>query len=51
MMNQLVPVDELHWDESTKSFNVLSREQTEEVIEACLRLGMKKKSDILKVVR
>lgn len=51
MKDQLVPVDELHWDDSTKSFNVLSRDQTEQVVEACLRIGMNKKDDVLKVVK
>lgn len=50
-VNDLVPVDELHWDPKTGMYNILSHGQTEEIIEACLRIGMKSHSEILKVVK
>lgn len=50
-MNDLVPPDELHWDDESKSFGILSKSETEELIEACFRTGLKKSRDILKVVR
>jgi len=50
-LNSLVPADELHWDESSNSYQVLSRNQIDEVIGTCLSGGIEDPKSILKVVR
>jgi hypothetical protein len=50
-MNDLVPADELHWDKESNSYGILSREQTDGLIEACLVAGVDNPSDIFKVIR
>jgi hypothetical protein len=49
-MNSLVPSDQLQWNEDTKSFGLMSKAQVEELIEACLRVGIKDSSKILKIL-
>jgi len=49
-MNALVPLDQLHWNEDTKSFGVLSKSQTDEVIEACVRIGLREPGQISNVL-
>lgn len=50
-LNELVPKDELNWDEETGAYTILSKSQRDNLIQACLRVGMKKPKDILKVIR
>lgn len=50
-LNRLVPADELHWDESSNSYQVLSPEQVDDIIGACMSGGMENPKSILKVVR
>jgi len=50
-LNDLVPKDELNWDEDTGAYTILSKSQMDSLIHACLRVGMKNPKDILKVIR
>lgn len=50
-LNRLVPADEMHWDESSNSYQVLSQTQVDEIIRACMGVGMEDSKSILKVVR
>lgn len=50
-LNELVPADELHWDADSGSYRILSKEQTDELIEACLVSGVDRPADISKVVK
>lgn len=50
-MNGLVPPDQLHWNEDVKSYTLLSKKETDDLIEACFRTGLKDIKDILKVVK
>jgi len=50
-LNDLVPVDDLHWDSETGTYAVISKEQAEEVVRACFMIGMEDPKDILKVIR
>lgn len=50
-MNGLVPPDQLHWNEDVKSYTLLSKKETDSLIEACFRTGLKDVKDILKVVK
>jgi hypothetical protein len=50
-MNDLVPADELHWDKESNSYGIISREQTDSLIQACLVAGVDNPSDIFKVIR
>lgn len=49
-LNDLVPRDELHWDSQTDTYSILSKEQTSDVIRACVRVGMEDERDIIKVI-
>jgi len=51
VMNDLVPADELHWDKESNSYGIISREQTDGLIQACLVAGVDDPSDIFRVVR
>ncbi len=50
-MNNLVPPDQLNWDEKTGSYGIISNKETDDLIEACFRTGLNRPEDILKVVR
>lgn len=50
-LNNFVPADELHWNESSNTYNILSQKEQEEIIGACLVAGVEKPADIIKVVR
>lgn len=49
-LNDLVPKDDLHWDRETDTYRILSKEDTDEVIRACLRVGTTDQKDIVKVI-
>jgi hypothetical protein len=49
-LNDLVPKDDLHWDCETNTYSILSKKDTSDVIEACVRLGMTKEKEIIKVL-
>lgn len=49
-MNEMVPLDDLHWDRENKRFNILSPEDTKKVLKSCVRDGVDNPADILKVV-
>lgn len=49
-LNELVPRDELHWDSETNTYSILSKNETSEVIRACVRVGMTKEKEIIKVI-
>lgn len=49
-MNEMVPLDDLHWDRESKRFNILSPEDTKKVLRSCVRDGVDNPADILKVV-
>lgn len=49
-LNELVPKDELNWDPDTNDYTILSKTQVDNVMQACLRVGMKRPKDILKVL-
>lgn len=50
-LNRLVPADEMHWDEDSNSYQVLSKLQIDNIIKACMSVGMEDPKNILKVVR
>lgn len=49
-MNGLVPPDQLHWNEDVKLYTLLSKKETDNLVEACFRTGLNKVQEILKVV-
>lgn len=50
LINNIIPADDLHWDEFEKKYVSLSAEETQEIIQACLSQGMKDLKEIYKVV-
>lgn len=49
-LNQLVPRDDLHWDEETNTYNILSKKEVSEVVKACVLVGMQDEKAIIKVI-
>jgi hypothetical protein len=50
-MNGLVPPDQLHWNEDLNCYTIISRKETDDLIEACFRTGLRKADDIVRVVK
>jgi len=50
-LNDFVPMDDLNWNEASKSYRILSEEEQENVIRACVKSGIESPLDIAKVVR
>lgn len=50
-LNNFVPMDDLNWNEDSKSYGILSYEDQQEVIKACVASGINSPKDIAKVVR
>lgn len=49
-LNDLVPKDELHWDRESNAYTILSKEETSNVIRACVRVGMTDEKKIIRVL-
>jgi len=50
LINNIIPADDLHWDELEKKYVSLSAEETQEIINSCLKQGMTDLKNIYKVV-
>jgi hypothetical protein len=50
-MNGLVPPDQLHWSDDLKCYTIISPKETDDLIEACFRTGIKDAKQILNVVK
>ena len=50
-MNGLVPPDQLHWNEDLNCYTIISKKETDDLIEACFRTGLRDAGDIVKVVK
>lgn len=50
-LTDIIPLDDLHWDSSSKSFQVLSETQVANIVEACYRIGMIDSYEIRKVIK
>jgi hypothetical protein len=50
ILNNLIPADDLHWDDNQKRYVSLSDEETNQIVSACLNQGMSELDDVLKVV-
>ena len=51
IINNLIPADDLHWDPDEKRYASLSGEETQEVINKCVELGITDFPDIYKIVQ
>jgi hypothetical protein len=50
ILNNLIPADDLHWDEDQRKYVSLSEEETKEIVLACLNQGMTELAEVFKVV-
>jgi hypothetical protein len=50
LINNIVPADDLHWDESENRYVSLSEDETKKIINACIEQGMTELDDVFKVV-
>lgn len=50
ILNNLIPADNLYWDEDENRYVSLSKEQSFEIINACIEQGMHDLEDVCKVV-
>lgn len=51
IINNLIPADDLHWDEGENRYASLSAEETQEIITQCLKVGLTQLDDIYKFVQ
>lgn len=51
IINNLIPADDLHWDEGENRYASLSGDETQEIIAKCMELGMSDFEDICKFVQ
>jgi hypothetical protein len=51
VLNNLIPADDLHWDDEEKRYVSLSMDETQEIISKCLENGMKDFEDVHKFVQ
>jgi hypothetical protein len=51
IINNLIPADDLHWDEEEKRYASLSGEETQEIINKCIEIGLVDFPDIYKFVQ
>jgi hypothetical protein len=50
VINNIIPADDLHWDDIEKKYVSLSTEETQEIIASCLQQGIMDLDTIFKVV-
>lgn len=50
-LNNFVPMDDLNWSEISGSYGILSDDEQQEVIKACVATGINNPKDIAKVLR
>lgn len=50
VLNNMIPADDLFWDEIEKKYVALSKEETESIILSCVKLGFENFEDIYKMV-
>lgn len=50
LLNNIIPADDLHWDELENRYVSLSAEETQEIILACMNQGITDLKKIYKVV-
>ena len=50
LINNIIPADDLHWDEIENKYVSLSEKETQEIVAACISHGMKDVNDVFKVV-
>lgn len=51
VINNLIPADDLHWDETENRYVSISAEETEEIVAACIASGMNELADVHKFVQ
>lgn len=51
IINNLIPADDLHWDEEEGKYVSLSGEETQDIIQKCLENGMTDFEDVYKFVQ
>lgn len=51
IINNLIPADDLHWDEIENKYVSLSSEETQEIITKCVENGIDNISDVYKFVQ
>lgn len=51
VINNIIPADDLHWDEEDKRYVSLSSEETQEIITRCIEEGMTDLQDVYKFVQ
>jgi len=51
IINNLIPADDLHWDEEDQRYVSLSSEETQEIINRCIEEGMQDLQDVYKFVQ
>lgn len=50
-LNNFVPMDDLNWSVGSGSYAILSDEEQQEIVKACVASGLNSPKDIAKVVR
>ena len=51
IINNIIPADDLHWDEDEKRYASLSGDETQEIISKCIEAGMTDLGDVYKFVQ
>lgn len=51
VINNIIPADDLHWDGEEKRYVSISPEETQEIIEACLKSGITELPEVYKFVQ
>lgn len=51
IINNLIPADDLHWDEGENRYASLSGEETQEIIAKCIEVGMTDFDEMYKFVQ
>ena len=51
IINNIIPADDLHWDEDEKRYASLSGDETQEIISKCIEFGMTDLNDVYKFVQ
>lgn len=50
VLNNIVPADDLFWEETEKKYVALSKEETENIILSCMKIGLDDFEDIYKMI-
>lgn len=50
IINNVIPADDLHWDEQEKKYVSLSENETKEIINACIAQGITELDDVFGIV-